>query len=167
MKKLQASFVQQATLDGQSQNLLQVAEIKVSYHPQIKASQRLKVGCSRQVYEVFSSYWNEDLIELQEQFVVMLLNRANKVMGIFEVSKGGLAGTVADPKVIFSVALKCSASSIILAHNHPSGNLRPSEADLNITRKLRSGGQILDIAVLDHVILSREGYYSFADEGMI
>lgn len=147
--------------------LFKVSEIKVSYHPQIKASERKKVCCSRQVFEVFLDYWDQGLIELQEQFVMMMLNRANKVIGIFEVSKGGLAGTVADPKVIFSVALKCSASSIILAHNHPSGNLRPSEADITLTRKLKSGGELLDIVVIDHLILSQEGYYSFADEGIL
>lgn len=147
--------------------LFKVAEIKVSYHPQVKASERPKVCCSREVHAVFHSYWDKDLLELQEQFVVMFLSRANKVVGLFEVSKGGTTGTVADPKVIFSAALKCSACGIILAHNHPSGNLKPSEADIRLTRKIKSGGQLLDVPVLDHLIVTSEGYYSFADEGIL
>jgi DNA repair protein RadC len=89
------------------------------------------------------------------------------VLGISEISTGGFAGTVADPKVIFSIALKACASSIILSHNHPSGNLKPSQADLNLTRKIKSGGELLDIAVLDHIILTSDSYFSFADEGIL
>ena len=102
-----------------------------------------------------------------EQFKLLLLNRGNRVLGLLEVSSGGVAGTVADPKVIFAAALKASASSIILAHNHPSGQLKPSSADIALTNKLKRGGELLDIQVLDHLILSSEGYYSFADEGMM
>ena len=102
----------------------------------------------------------------QEQVEIVLLNRANKVLGISEVSTGGFSGTVADPKVIFSIALKACASSIIL-HNHPSGNLKPSQADLNLTKKIKNGGELLDIAVLDHIILTADSYFSFADEGLI
>ena len=97
----------------------------------------------------------------------MLLNRANKVLGIYPVSKGGVSGTLVDPKLIFSVALKCNASSIILAHNHPSGNLFPSENDKELTQKLKSAGNFLDIKVLDHLIITPEGYFSFADEGLL
>ena len=81
--------------------------------------------------------------------------------------RGGVAGTVADPKVIFAAALKSGASSILLAHNHPSGNLNPSQADIDLTRKIKTGWQILDIGVYDHIILTGEGFYSFADEGMM
>jgi len=97
----------------------------------------------------------------------MLLNRAGRVLGIIEVSSGGLSGTVADPKVVFSAALKGNASSIILAHNHPSGNLRPSQADLDLTKKIQRGGQLLDITVSDHLIITSEGFYSFTDEGLM
>lgn len=86
----------------------------------------------------------------------MLLNRMNKVLGIYLISVGGFAGTVCDPKVVFQAALKTNASSIILAHNHPSGNLKPSDADLQLTEKLKKGGKLLDIAVLDHLILTEE-----------
>ena len=97
----------------------------------------------------------------------MLLNRGNRVLGILDVSTGGFAGTIADPKVIFSTALKCCASSLVLAHNHPSGNLKPSQADINLTRKLKDGGALLDISVLDHLIVTSDSYLSFADEGLL
>ncbi len=97
----------------------------------------------------------------------MQLNRANHVIGWFNVSIGGVASTVVDPKVIFSAALKCNASGIILSQNHPSGNLKPSDADLALTKKLKSGGQILEIQILDHIILTSESYFSFADEGIL
>ncbi|QCR24634.1 hypothetical protein C1N53_21265 [Pontibacter sp. SGAir0037] len=97
----------------------------------------------------------------------MLLNRANRVLGIYETSTGGVAGTVADPKLIFVTALKACSSSILLCHNHPSGNLTPSAADLQLTKKMKQGGELLDIVVLDHIILTSEGYYSMADKGVL
>ena len=148
-------------------SLFQVAEINVTYKPKFKASERPKVGSSREVYSLLFNNWDLDKIELQEQFKILLLNRANKVLGIYEVSTGGMSGTVADPKLIFGTALKGCASSIILAHNHPSGNLKPSNADLQLTQKIKEGGKLLDIEVFDHIILTSEGYYSFADEGQL
>ena len=97
----------------------------------------------------------------------MLLNRYNKVIGIFTASSGGIAGTVADPKLIFACALTGAASGIILAHNHPSGSLQASQADIDLTKKLRDGGKLLDIQILDHIIMTSESYYSFADEGLL
>ncbi|RKD15199.1 DNA repair protein [Pelobium manganitolerans] len=148
-------------------SLFQVSEIQVSYKPKFKASERPAVAGSKDVYNILFNNWDINKLELLEQFKVMLLNRANKVLGIFEVSTGGFAGTVADPKVIFSTALKACASSIILSHNHPSGNLKPSQADLNLTKKIKNGGELLDIAVLDHLIITADSYYSFADEGLL
>ena len=95
------------------------------------------------------------------------MNRANHVMELKNVSKGGVSGTVADAKLIFKAALSKLASSIILCHNHPSGNLKPSKADLQLTSKLVEGGKNLDIAVLDHLIIGNNSYFSFADEGLI
>lgn len=95
----------------------------------------------------------------------MLLNRANKVLGIFEVSSGSSAGTVADPKLIFAAAIKANACGIIMAHNHPSGNLSASQADIDLTKKVKEGGKLLEIQMLDHLIVTTETYYSFADEG--
>ena len=148
-------------------SLFQVAEITVSYQPKFKASERPTVSGSKDVYNFFFHNWDNTRIEMIEQFKIMLLNRANKILGIFTVSTGGVAGTVADPKVIFAAALKGNASSIILAHNHPSGNLKPSEADRQLTNKLAQAGKLLDISVLDHLIITAEEYFSFADEGLI
>ncbi|WP_276348935.1 JAB domain-containing protein [Daejeonella sp. JGW-45] len=145
----------------------QVSEINVSYRPKVKASERPKVSTSKEVYDILFNNWDLDKMELLEQFKILLLTRANRVIGIYEVSSGGMAGTVADPKLIFSTALKACASAIILSHNHPSGNLKPSQSDIALTNKLIAAGSLLDIAVLDHVILSSEGYYSFEDEGII
>jgi DNA repair protein RadC len=89
------------------------------------------------------------------------------VLGIYEVSTGGMTGTVADPKLIFAAALKGAACGIILAHNHPSNNLKPSISDEQLTTKIKEGGKLLDIKLLDHLIISSEGYYSFADEGLL
>ncbi|MGB4400016.1 MAG: JAB domain-containing protein, partial [Daejeonella sp.] len=118
-------------------------------------------------YNILLQNWDMNKIDLLEQFKILLLNRANKVLGIYEVSSGGMTGTVADPKLIFSTALKGCANSIILSHNHPSGNLKPSQADINLTQKLRTAGSFLDIDVLDHIILTSEGYISFVEEGLM
>jgi len=102
-----------------------------------------------------------------EEFWVLLLNRSNKVIGKQNVSKGGVAGTVADSKIIFKMAVEHLSSAIILCHNHPSGNLKPSDADISLTKKMVEAGKLLEIPVLDHLIVTESGYYSFADEGMI
>ena len=149
----------------QSFHFNEVAEITLAYRPKIKASQRPKVTCSRQVYDVLLKFWNSDALEYIEQFQVMLLSRGNRVLGICTISTGGTAGTVVDPKVVFAAGLKANASSLILSHNHPSGNLQPSEQDRKLTRRLVEIGRALDLPIVDHVILSSEGYFSFADEG--
>ena len=148
-------------------SLFNVAEINVSYAPKFKASERPQITGSKDIYKLLYSNWDQSKIELQEEFKIILLNRANRVLGIYQVSAGGMAGTVADPKLIFAVALKGAASGLILAHNHPSGNLKPSQADLNLTRKIQAAGELLDIAVLDHLIITTDGYLSFAEEGLI
>ena len=147
--------------------LFEVAEIHLSYKPKVKASLRPKIESSKDAERVLRQTWNSDTLELVEQFRILLTNRANKVLGILDVSRGGIAGTVADPKVIFACALKAAASGIILAHNHPSGNLIASQADIELTKKLSAGGRILEITVLDHIIITSESYFSFADEGLL
>jgi len=150
-----------------NQSAFQVAEISISYSSKIKNSERPKLNSSREVFQVFSETWDSGKIELLEQFKVLLLNRGNRVIGLFEVSSGGISGAIADPKLVFGTALKACASAIVLAHNHPSGNLRPSQADIDLTKKMKAGGRLLDIDVLDHLIITTEGYYSFGDEGMM
>jgi DNA repair protein RadC len=146
---------------------LEVAEVQLIYKSRVKASLRPKITKSTDAFQVLKNHWNLETIDFLEHFKVMLLNRANRVLGIIEISTGGMAGTVADPKVIFMAAIKSAASGMVLAHNHPSGNLQPSQADINLTRKLKGGGELLDIAVLDHLVISSEGFYSFADEGIL
>jgi len=145
----------------------QVSEIQLHYVTNVKASQRPKINSSEDAHKILRQYWADEKMELREEFKILLLNRANKVLGLVNISAGGVSGTVADPKIIFASALKANASGIILAHNHPSGNLKPSEADLNLTNKVKKAGQLLEIAVLDHLILTSEQYFSMADEGMI
>jgi DNA repair protein RadC len=123
-----------------------------------------KISNSRDAFEIFRSRIG-DLP--YEEFWIILLNKANKVIRYCNISEGGISGTVVDPKKIFKIALDHHASSIILGHNHPSGNLQPSEADQKITKKIREAGNMLDVAVLDHIIIGDDRYYSFADEGMV
>ena len=128
------------------------------------APARATITCSRDIYNLL----RPNLMDLpHEEFWVILLNRANVVMRKGAISQGGVAGTVADPKMIFKEALEQLASSIILVHNHPSGNRQPSAADLALTKKLRQAGDFLDLPVLDHLIYTDRGYYSFADEGVL
>jgi DNA repair protein RadC len=145
-----------------------VSEVQLIYKNKVKASDRIKITCSRDANQVFVDSWNTDTIGFLEEFKILLMNRSNAVLGILEISKGGTTGTVSDLKVIFSAALKGNASGIICAHNHPSGNLNPSESDTRLTQKLKEAGNLMDIQVLDHLILSTEGdYFSFADNALI
>ena len=146
---------------------LKVAEVQLSYKTSVKASERPQINSSIDVYKVLQENWNYEVIEFIEEFKILLLNRANRVIGIVPISVGGTAGTIADPKVIYVSALKANAAGIILAHNHPSGNLKPSQADIELTKKLKSAGQFLDLPILEHIILTKEGYLSFADEGIM
>jgi DNA repair protein RadC len=147
-------------------NIPQVSEIEISYKPLIKPSEMAKISCSSDAEKIFRSIWGNS-INYRESFYALYLNRANKVLGYQLISLGGICGTVVDVRCICQAALKASCSSIILAHNHPSGTNEPSDADIKITRKLKEAGSILDIALLDHLILMPEGYTSLADEGMV
>jgi len=151
----------------QSNALLQVSEIQLVYKPVIRPSQRLRVGQPSEVYKMLLDSWDMDSIDIVEQFKIVLLNRSNKVLGVSLISSGGISGTVVDLKVVFAVALKGGATSLVLSHNHPSGNLKPSGADIAITKRIKDAGKILDIDIVDHLIISSEGYYSFEEEGLI
>lgn len=123
-----------------------------------------KVSCSKDV----ADYVSPMLLDLKhEEFWVVCLSRSNEIMKAEQISQGGVSGTIVDPKVVFKKVLEIMASCIILVHNHPSGNLKPSDADIEITKKIKAAGELLDIPVLDHVIFANQGYYSFADEGLI
>jgi len=154
-------------METTSKRQFEVAEIQLTYKTKVKPSQRPKITSSKDAYEILLENWDEDKLEFVEQFKVLLLNRANKVLGIYELSTGGVSGTVADPKLVFAAAIKANASAMILAHNHPSGQVKPSQADINLTKKLVGGGRLLEIPVLDHIIVTGEESYSFADEGLL
>lgn len=129
-----------------------------------ETQKREKINSSRDIF----NYVHPQFIDLpHEEFHVLLLSRSNAVIRKEFVSRGGVSGTVVDPKIIFKIALEHLASSIILCHNHPSGNLRPSDPDISLTKKLKEAGALLEIPVLDHLIISDTGYFSFADEGLM
>ncbi len=146
----------------------EVAEIKTIYISNVELSQRPKLLSSKDAFnhllKVPNFVENLDYIEC---FYVIYLTRGNNVICVKLISQGGTEGTVVDPKIIFQNALKINAHSMILSHNHPSGEVRPSESDIRLTKKVREGGKFLDIPVLDHLIISREKYFSFADEGKL
>ena len=140
-----------------------IAEVKLKYSSKVSASDRPQVRCSTHALELFRESWDKETIELYEECKLMLLNRANKVLGIAQISQGGISGTVTDIRIILQYALKANASGIILCHNHPSGNMDPSESDIKISSKLKEAATIHDITLLDHLIITNDGYYSMAD----
>lgn len=144
-----------------------LSEITVTY--KANKTNRPTVKSSSHAAALIRQFFPNDTIELQERFVVMYLNRANRVIGVYPASIGGITGTVADPRIILAVALKVLATSIILFHNHPSGNTQPSKADIDLTQKIKQAALYHDIHVADHLILTEDAgtYYSFADEGII
>jgi DNA repair protein RadC len=144
-----------------------VAEIELVYRNKVKASDRPKIIDSKSAYDILLKYWNKDSIELVEEFKIMLLNRRSSLLGIIDLSKGGTSGVTVDPKLLFAAALKRAAHSIIVAHNHPSGETSPSKADEELTRKLKHGATLLDIGFLDHLIITPDTYFSFACEGLL
>jgi DNA repair protein RadC len=142
-------------------------EVSLCYRSKVKVSTRPVIKSSQDIGDLLLQIWDLGKIELVEEFKVLFMNRSNRIMGMMEVSSGGITGTVADPRIILAAALKCCAVSLILAHNHPSGSLRPSRADEELTRKIKGAGELLDITVLDHLIITTDAYFSFADEGLL
>lgn len=152
-------------MEGFYFSIMKVSEIKVSYTN--TGSKKIKVNNSDTAWQVALSHWDMSIIEFQEEVKVILLNRANVVLGIYELSKGGSTSSVVDIKIILSVALKTHSSSIIVVHNHPSGNLQPSEADKGLTVKLHKACEVVDLILLDHLVITQEGFYSFKDNNLI
>lgn len=144
-----------------------VSEIDLIYKTKVKSSERPLITSSRSAYTLLRDCWDPNKIELIEQFKVLLLSQSNKVLGIYEASSGGITGTVVDIRLLFAAALKANAVGFIITHNHPSGKTVPSEADRGITRKIKEAGELLDIKLLDHLIVTADSYYSFADEGAL
>lgn len=145
-----------------------VNEISIRYNGKYKVTEAPKISSSQQAFDIFFSSWDHDNIGIQEQFKIMLLNNSNRVKGILTLSSGGITSTLVDVRILFAVVLKSLTTGIILAHNHPSCNLTPSTADKNLTQKIKKAGELLDIMLLDHIILTPNNqYFSFADEGLL
>ena len=143
---------------------MKVSEVRLIYETRVKPEERPQVRSSRDAFWVLEANWS-DQIALLEEFNMLLLDRSNRVMAFSFLFKGGVSGTVVDLRLAFATALKARASSMIIAHNHPSGNLMPSKADVDLTKKFKKAGEILDIRLFDHLILTPQGeFYSFADE---
>ena len=142
-----------------------VAEIQVSYKPNKVFN--FKIDDSRKSFDLILQKWEQDRIEMQEEVKILLLNRNNKVLGIYALAKGGISSCVVDVRIILAVALKALATGIILVHNHPSGNLQPSADDKKITEQLNSSCKLMGITLVDHLIITKDDYFSFADEGLL
>jgi DNA repair protein RadC len=144
--------------------LSEIQEISISYKPRNIIGN--KIGSSFDVEKILRLFF-EDEMDYRENFFVAILNNQNEILGVKRISTGGMTSTIVDIRLIFQTAILGHATSIIVAHNHPSGTLKPSEADKKITNKIKTAGSYLDIKLLDHLIFSREGYFSFADEGIL
>ena len=136
-----------------------IAEVRLVYRTKIKASERLQVKYSKDAFDIFMENWDQDSIEHIEEFKLLLMNRSNSVLGILPVSKGGILGTVTDIRLIYQGAIKANASGMIVCHNHPSGNLNPSESDTKRTHKIKEAGILMDIQLLDHLIIIGDSNY--------
>ena len=152
------SFTNQINMKTQQTT---ISEVRLIYRTKVKASDRLQVKCSKDAFDIFMENWDQDSIEHIEEFKLLFMNRSNSVLGILPVSKGGISGTVTDIRLIYQGAIKANASGIIVCHNHPSGNLNPSESDSKLTNKIKEAGLLMDIQLLDHLII-----ISDADPGL-
>ena len=144
---------------------MKVSEIKISYMNEV--DEKIKVMGSSEVYQVLKANWDLDTIELQEEFKILLLNQGNQVLGIKSMFKGGINTCSIDVRLIMGMVLKANASALVITHNHPRGNLNASEADKRITSKIKECCELFDIRLLDHIIMAKNSYLSFADEGIL
>lgn len=142
-------------------------EFNISLKYKGKKSELKTISSSNDAADVARMCFDADTMDWTESFIVIALNNANKVLGFYKVSSGGVTATIADPKVIFQFALLSNASYILVAHNHPSGNLQPSNADKAITEKIANAAKLLDMRLLDHIIVTDEGHFSFQESGLL
>ncbi|MBT8190248.1 MAG: DNA repair protein RadC [Saprospiraceae bacterium] len=165
LARLQVADLKKFKGIGEAKAVSVIAALELGRRRQISTSSvKSRITSSKDAYKLLAG----DLRDLNhEVFKILLLNRNNRVLRTETISIGGIAGTVVDPKIIFKKALDHHASSIILCHNHPSGNLNPSRQDIEITKKIVEAGKVIEIQILDHLIISYEGYFSFADEALI
>lgn len=145
-----------------------VNEIQISYRENPRTFQSIPITSSKDAGQLLFDSWDKDTIALHETFKVLLLNRSNKVKAVYSLSNGGITGTLVDMRILFATVLKSLSVGIILAHNHPSGQLKASSADQDLTQKIQRAAALFDISVLDHIIMAPDGlYYSFADHGLL
>ena len=142
------------------------SEITINYKPNLKISEMKQLSSSEEVANLLRTIWSDKLEYIEETYL-LLLNRTNHVLGYLKLSSGGTTETIVDTKMIFQTALKSNSHGIILFHNHPSGSLKPSSQDINLTNRVKDAGKLMNITLLDHIILTANGYYSFADEGWL
>ncbi len=147
-----------------TQFAFQVSEYTIAYKSLSKETHFVK--SSQDAFNILNPHF-EEFHGIKEAFYAIYLNRNNRIIGVHKCSDGGISGCLVDPRIVLKPAIELLASSVILAHNHPSGNLKPSEADRSITQKIKEGAKLFDISVLDHVILTESTYLSFADEGLL
>ena len=144
-----------------------IPEVKVRFNRSARKKFLGRIARSGDVADFIRKIYKRGEIELQEQFIVLYLNQSNEIVGYYRHAKGGINSTIADVRIILSTALKSNCVSIIIAHNHPSGNLKPSDADRHLTKKIKDAGLLMDITVLDHIIITKDSFYSFSDEGLL
>jgi DNA repair protein RadC len=144
-----------------------LCEVSLVYKPRILPTIRPKIRNSADVFHLVRNQWDDALINLREEAKVLLLNSDNRALGLTTVNTGGLSKLYIDPKWIFATAIKSMAASVVLCHNHPSGNPSPSKSDIRITENIKKMGELLEIELIDHLIITNETYYSFADAGIM
>ena len=144
-----------------------LAEVSIGYRTKIRPSERPKLTKSEDAYKYLKGIYSPDTIEHKEEFYIILLGASSIVLGWVKVASGNIDACMVDPRLVFQSAILGNATAIILSHNHPSGNTRPSQQDIEMTRQLKQGGELLKIKVLDHIIVTNDSYYSFGDEGTI
>jgi len=154
------------------QDITKVPEIDISYKNPVPVEDRIKIATSKEAVELMRLWWDRmhpGTVDYVEHFAILLMNHCNHVLGAQTIGKGGVVGTVVDVRVVAQHAIKANAVHVILCHNHPSGNVTPSDMDNNITKEICNGLKLLGIQVMDHVIITADStrYYSFADEGLV
>lgn len=140
---------------------------KISVKVSVTKGDKVTITSPEIAVDVMRSIFNADTISWTEEVIMVCLNRANDVIGYYKISSGGMTSSLIDPRVVMTVALQNAACSILLAHNHPSGNLKPSQSDIAITEKLKNACALLDVKLIDHLIVTSDGHYSFSDNGYL
>ncbi|WP_233603240.1 JAB domain-containing protein [Pedobacter sp. KBW06] len=148
-------------------NLYNVSQIELTYKPKVKASERPVIKCMEDVYGIFMQCWDKGKIELIEEFKMIVLDKGSAVLGVINISSGGMDSVIVDHRIVVTAAILAKASGVILAHNHPSSRLFPSERDIALTKTIKKAAASLNVAVVDHLIVTESGYYSFANKGLL